>query len=47
MNFNKGCEAKVMLYLSVSACCVSVSVSVRADNVCTPGTSARNVILTD
>lgn len=38
---------KVVLYLSVSACCVSVSVSVRASMVCTPGESARNAILID
>jgi len=37
----------VVLYLSVSACCMSMSVSVTASIVCTPGKSARNAIFTD
>ena len=34
-------------HLNVSACCVSMSVSVSASIVCTPGASARNDIRTD
>ena len=34
-------------YISVSACRVSVSVSIKALIVCTPGARARNAILTD
>jgi hypothetical protein len=37
----------VVLYLSVSACCVSMSVSITASIVCTPDKSARNAIFTD
>ncbi len=40
-------EIKVILYFSVNACCVSVSVSVTDSIVCTPGKSARNAIFTD
>ena len=47
INFNESYEDKVIPHLSVNACCVSVSVSVRPANVWTPGTSARNDILTD